>query len=302
MKKRLFVFGCSITAYSWPTWADLLSLEYDEYQNWALAGLGNRAIMERVVECHANNKFTANDTVIVQWSSHLRNDFFHRHSLPNRAPGWKTAGSIFNYYNVALYDQQWVDTFFFEPAYVMHTLNYISMTQNYLENLGVKWYMTSIGDLKKLGADLLEGNGYGETLLSANRADDATLWKEYPEMKIYYSLIWEKYQNQWIAPVVPSAKQHPKEFFEFGREEDDSTFFDFHPTPRQHSRWLQEELVPKLQLANIDKTAHEQIVNSIEELHNRHWRNKEVFEMLLGKSKFEVPNKLTWPNFYRGFM
>jgi hypothetical protein len=90
--------------------------------------------------------------------------------------------------------------------------------------------------------------------------------------------------------------------FEFFKVEDGKSFFDYHPSPRQHSRWLQEELVPKLQLASIDKTAHEQIVNSIEELHNSHCRNKHIFEMLLGKSKFEVPAKLTWPNFYRGFM
>lgn len=301
MKKRLFVFGCSMTAYSWPTWADFLSLEYDEYENWALAGIGNRAIMERIVECHARNNLTADDTVIVQWSSHLRNDFFHKFSLPQRAPGWKTAGSIFNYLNLDLYDQKWVETFFFEPAYIMHTLNYISMVQSFLDNLGVKWFMTSMGDLQKLGADLIEGDGYGETVLSSEK-DDLTLWKDYPELKIYYPLIWEKYKDKWIEPLVPYAKQTPKEFFEFFKIEDGTSFFDFHPTPRQHSRWLKEKLVPRLGISNIDESAHDQIVNSIEELHSMHCRNKSIFEQLLQRSKFDVPKKLTWPNFYRGFM
>ena len=31
---KLSVIGCSHTWYVWPTWADILSQEYDEYENW----------------------------------------------------------------------------------------------------------------------------------------------------------------------------------------------------------------------------------------------------------------------------
>ena len=62
--KRFFAFGCSYTSYGWPTWANLLSLNFDEYHNWALAGLGNRAIAERVAEANARYKFDKDDLVV----------------------------------------------------------------------------------------------------------------------------------------------------------------------------------------------------------------------------------------------
>lgn len=70
--KRLFVFGCSYTSWNWPTYADIYAQQFDHYENWGHAGLGNRAIAERVAECHATNEFDKDDTVIVQWSSHLQ--------------------------------------------------------------------------------------------------------------------------------------------------------------------------------------------------------------------------------------
>ena len=30
---RLFAFGCSLTRYHWPTWADILGQSYYEFQN-----------------------------------------------------------------------------------------------------------------------------------------------------------------------------------------------------------------------------------------------------------------------------
>lgn len=49
---RLYTFGCSYTSWNWPTWADIMSLEANYYENWGHAGLGNRAIAERVAECN----------------------------------------------------------------------------------------------------------------------------------------------------------------------------------------------------------------------------------------------------------
>ena len=48
--KRLFVIGCSHTRYVWPSYADILSLSFDQYQNWGFPGFGNFAIFHRVNE------------------------------------------------------------------------------------------------------------------------------------------------------------------------------------------------------------------------------------------------------------
>jgi hypothetical protein len=101
--KRFFAFGCSYTNYAWPTWANLLSTNYDEFYNWGLAGIGNRAIAERVAEANVKHQFTKDDLVIVQWSSHLRNDWWHKYSCSDRPYQWKTSGSIFNYINEKIY-------------------------------------------------------------------------------------------------------------------------------------------------------------------------------------------------------
>ena len=114
--KRLFTFGCSFTEYGWPTWADLLGVGFDLHENWGLRGIGNRAIAERIAECFTKNKFTKDDTVIVQWSSHLRHDWYHIHNFPDgRHPGWKTSGSIFSPNNSKIYTNSWIELFFYEP-------------------------------------------------------------------------------------------------------------------------------------------------------------------------------------------
>ena len=52
---RLFTFGCSFTKYTWPTWADLLGLEFDEFENWGVSGGGNVCTANRVIECIIKN-------------------------------------------------------------------------------------------------------------------------------------------------------------------------------------------------------------------------------------------------------
>ena len=111
-KRRLFTFGCSYTSYAWPSWANFLSLEFDFFENWGLAGIGNRAIAERVAECNARHHFTKDDTIIVQWTSHIRNDYYLNTESEGSPRGWKTRGSIFNYINGKVYDRRWVNTFF----------------------------------------------------------------------------------------------------------------------------------------------------------------------------------------------
>ena len=34
---RLFTFGCSFTQYMWPTWADILSKNFNFYESWSEA-------------------------------------------------------------------------------------------------------------------------------------------------------------------------------------------------------------------------------------------------------------------------
>lgn len=304
--KRLFTFGCSYTSYSWPTWADLLSFEYDEFHNWALAGLGNRAIAERVSEANVRHKFTKDDTIIVQWSSHIRNDWYHQTSLPDRHPGWKTAGSIFNYINASLYDEKWIKTFFFEPAFLMHTLNNISLVQNFLNSIGCTWYMTSIGDIRNMGTDLREGVGYGERPNINVSAFDKSkyAWENIPELMIYEDQIWKKYANKWLTPMEQSAKEHLEYTFKFKDTlAPNGEFYDIHPSTRQHWIWIDQNLKDVLPISQQSMDLGLEVVNWIDTLYDRMHVEKRAFELAIAKRALspESIQRLVFPGRYEGF-
>jgi hypothetical protein len=105
--KRLFALGCSFTSYAWPSYADFAGLYFDEYENWAFPGLGNRALLERLSEIHTTKNLTKQDTVIIQWTNPFRNDT-HKFSEGH----WRTKGSIFNFINSDRYNRKWLDEFF----------------------------------------------------------------------------------------------------------------------------------------------------------------------------------------------
>jgi len=118
----LFVIGCSHTHYVWPTWADILAQEHDEYQNWGSSGIGNFAIMHRVIEMAEHYKF--GDKFIVQWTYPTRFDF-HRANA-----GWYQGGNLSN---LADDVQHMITQVAYDPdSYEWHTQNYIELTKAYL--------------------------------------------------------------------------------------------------------------------------------------------------------------------------
>ena len=303
--KRLFVFGCSYTSYSWPTWANLLEFEYDHVENWAMAGLGNRAIAERVAECNTRNKFTNDDIVIVQWSSHLRNDWWHQESMPERTIGWKTYGSIFNYHNEKLYDQKWISTFFYEPAYFMHTLNNIALVQGILKASGCQWYMTSMGDIREMGSDMRDKDGYGEKTNLVNgvkKAEKKVAWAILPDLEIYDSAIWGDHEEHWLQPMelfCQSCSDLTYDFVDF----DGSRFVDLHPSPAQHLGWIKQELADKLNLSDDTIKSAEDLVDGVNTVHAKFKFNKSAMEYALGKKQGfpKSADKLHWPGKPLGF-
>ena len=87
---RIFIFGCSFTKYKWPTWADMVT--YANFStpvyNWGKEGIGNVAIMHKMLECDLTHQFTNRDLILVQWSTWTREDRF--------TTTWGDGGSVFN--------------------------------------------------------------------------------------------------------------------------------------------------------------------------------------------------------------
>jgi len=219
MTKRLFTFGCSYTKSFYPTWADFLGEEFNHYENWGVQGIGNRAIAERVAECHASKDINKDDIVIVQWSNYLRHDFYNPFPVLNRLEKWKTGGDINNPKNKKVYDETWMKKFFSEKAYIMHSLNYITLIQELLNSTRCTWYMTSIIDWKNL------------------------IQTKASELEFYVKPIWEDHKDHWLSNIDNNRWEWKDVILE-----------DQCPSSRDHYNWLIKNVTPKLNIEIKDQT------------------------------------------------
>ena len=246
--RRLFAFGCSYTKYFWPTWADLLGINYDYFENWGIGGIGNQCISQRVQECHLANKFTPNDTIIVQWSSYTRHDCYLEH--------WQSRGSVFseNGNNRYIYTPSWLSYFFTEKGFLLNTLNNISHTQDLLSKTGCEWYMTSMNDLFSLNTDIIDQRKNVECMPQYIEYKKDLLLEKYPELELYTNKIWS--YNNWIPDFRKIQSHTPNKEYTFI---DDSVeplgykrWIDVHPSPEQFNIWIDTNCS---KLFDLDKTA-----------------------------------------------
>lgn len=242
---RLFTFGCSFTNYAWPTWADFLGLEFEHFENWGVPGIGNVAIANRVSECFVKNNITEDDTVVIQWSGHLRNDYhlFREETGRDAANGWKTKGSMFSYTNVNLYDKKWQDNFFDEESYIMLSLNAIYTTMQLVKSTNCKWKMTTLGEFNKLGTDnIIKPLNYNESL----PIKSTNLWDS--ELFLPYKKIWDN--KNWIMPIGTYTWKTPELFYVWLAGKKKVKWTDPHPSPESGIDWLYNILKPSLGLSN----------------------------------------------------
>jgi hypothetical protein len=121
--KRIFAFGCSFTAYGWPTWADIIAVEAKtEYYNYGVSGLGNLGIMARIAEANARYKFNEDDLVMVMWSTYSREDRWIN-------GGWYAMGNVWN----SGYPDNWVRDYCDPVGYLIRDHAIISLTNKMLK-------------------------------------------------------------------------------------------------------------------------------------------------------------------------
>jgi hypothetical protein len=131
---RLFTFGCSLTNYYWPTWADILGRGRD-YQNWGLPGLGNMGIFLQVIEAGYKHNIGPDDQVVIMWSYLGREDRY----VKDR---WIAPGNL-----IREYDADWIEKYFCEKGSLIKELGCMAATIHVLNNWGCKWKFLSVSDL-----------------------------------------------------------------------------------------------------------------------------------------------------------
>jgi hypothetical protein len=286
----------------WPTWADLLSVEYDYYENWGWVGLGNRAIAERLAEAYAKHKFTEYDTIIVQWSTTLRHDW-HNDAAINSLAGWQTNGNVFGPKNIKFYNDEWYAKFFSEKSWVMHTLNHILLAQGLLDSIGCTWRMTSIGDVRQLGTDL-DKDLWNYERVSSNpteQQEEFVIWSRYPEFKTYNKSIWEDHAAKWIDPIMPYSTKHDELYWWFQAKQDSSPWKEGHPSPLQHQKWLNDLLRPSLELTNTPTEQQSIIDKCIALKSDPQFMDCLHFEKFLQDNTRKLFDAIDWPNIKKGF-
>lgn len=112
-KKRFFAFGCSLTTYAWPTWADIvghsLVQQGYEYHNLAVAGAGNVYIHTAITKAIMDYNITQDDIVMILWSSWTREDRFLDYGVcPDHSLFWSTQGNMLN---STFYDEQFINKY-----------------------------------------------------------------------------------------------------------------------------------------------------------------------------------------------
>jgi hypothetical protein len=128
--KRFFAFGCSATSCNWPTWADIVARQYDDYQNWALPGAGNSFIFYSVMEAIKRSHIDSSDTVMIMWTNIGREDRYVK------GQGWITPGSI---YNQTVYSEDFVRDYADPTGYLIRDLAHLSAVKSLLDSIGCEY-------------------------------------------------------------------------------------------------------------------------------------------------------------------
>ena len=206
--KRLFTFGCSMTSYGWPTWADILGQLIPEHYRYGKSGAGNQFIACAITEANLKYKFNSDDLIMVMWTSVSREDRYKNNS-------WHVGGNVYTSDMIGdEYVQQWADTRY----YLLRDLNYITLTHAFLENLNVDYdflAMSSLTQLQLKGRDADFKNG--ADILDAY---SSTLKLLKPGM------LEKEFKGTW--PQVPIMMRG------------NPSTHDYHPTPASHLSYLKK--------------------------------------------------------------
>ena len=210
--RRLFTFGCSFTQYwRWPTWADILGRQYNQFENWGICGGGNCQILYNIMECHQRHGITATDTVAIMWTNISREDRYVRDH-------WLEGGNV--YWGSELGDD-YVRRYACERGYLIRDLAVISAVNQLLASWGCQSRQLAMVPLSQDNST----NQLGEDPTGAKGLEDVyALYRPMLEA-IAPSVFQVVFGGSWF-----SGHGIPDTF--------DCTRRDFHPTPVEHMRYL----------------------------------------------------------------
>lgn len=237
--RRLFTFGCSFTQYEWPTWADILGREFAYYENWGKAGAGNQFICNSVVEANLRNNFTKDDTIIVMYSSILRQDFYLDKRLKategDISPGWFTPGNVTGNAK-EFYGEKFCDTFINPRGCYIRDLAYMHLIDIFLKEIGCSFYYLSMVDIG-IPTDIYDKSFISKLLRTQESKDN-----ECKEVLNLYSSLTSKIRPSVHNIIFNYDWQSRKLLLKPSSKTGLLHRTDSHPVPNEHLEYLQKVL------------------------------------------------------------
>jgi hypothetical protein len=132
MNKRLFAFGCSLTHYQWPTWADIMAQKFDYFENWGASGGGNHFILYSLIEAVKRNNINSEDFVAIMFTTVGREDRWLRGR-------WFTPGSVYS----SPLDEQYIEKFTDPDGFLITNAAIIDAVIQVLEKIGCQHLLLS---------------------------------------------------------------------------------------------------------------------------------------------------------------
>lgn len=212
---KLYTFGCSFTQYwRWPTWADALGREYDQFENWGLCGAGNSYILWSLIECNQRKNLGPDDTVWIMWSNTSREDRY----VGSR---WLEGGNVYWSAGSSL-PAEYVKKFACERGYLIRDMANIAAAKNLLDHWGCKYKFLSMVPLKETNETT--GLGFNPDDTQQENTDVYALYNDILSA-IGPSVLDVVFNGKWWSRPGIKDNFDPKNR-------------DFHPTPNEHVEYL----------------------------------------------------------------
>lgn len=192
--KRVFAFGCSFTAYTYPTWASLIFQECTnaEHYNFAKPGMGNLGIASRIAEANTKYNFNEDDLILVMYTTFFREDRW----ITDR---WETHGCV---YSQGYYNKNFVKNYVDPIGCLIRDFAQIELSTRYLNSLPCDTLMLKASDIRDEGKHFIyeSPNRY-----DAITATYDTLWNQFPP-----SLREVMFPNGWEvrSKRLSNGKEH----------------------------------------------------------------------------------------------
>lgn len=152
---KIFAYGCSFTSYNWPSYADILGLQYDVV-NSGSSGSSNERIFYNLMNDVRNNKINKNDIVITQWSGTNRFNYLKTNGV------WIGEGNVLLPHNKWIYNK--IKGWFNPEFEYQKTINTIIAAQTILEKINCKHVQMSLHPLDEVDKNFLENDLEGTYL------------------------------------------------------------------------------------------------------------------------------------------